>query len=75
MARATAARAAFGSTTTIGAAPAALKTAVKRQPIGPAPKTTTDSPGRAAARLVPLTTQASGSVSAAISRGGPSPSA
>ena len=68
-ARATGARAALGSTTMIRAAPAAWRTAVNRQPIAPAPKTTTDSPGRSAARFVPLTTQASGSTRAASSAG------
>ena len=42
---------------------------MNRQPIAPAPKTTADSPGRIAARFVPLTTQASGSTSAASSAG------
>ena len=49
------------------AAPEARNTAMNRQPIAPAPKTTTDSPGRTAARFVPFTTQARGSTSAAIS--------
>ena len=42
---------------------------MNRQPMAPAPKTTADSPGRIAARFVPLTTQASGSTSAASSAG------
>ena len=42
---------------------------MNRQPMAPAPNTTADSPGRIAARLVPLTTQASGSTSAASSAG------
>ena len=42
---------------------------MNRQPIAPAPNTTTVSPGRRAARFVPLTTQARGSTSAASSAG------
>ena len=69
---ATARRASVGSTTMIGDAPAARKTATKRQPIAPAPKMTADSPGRGFARLAPLTTQARGSMSAATSAVGSS---
>ena len=54
---------------TIFEAPEARKTAMNRQPMAPAPNTTADSPGRIAARFVPLTTQASGSTSAASSAG------
>src|SRR2546428_7633491 len=66
-------RLSLGSTTITGEAPAATSSAVKRQLIVPAPNTTADSPGRGTARLVPLTTQASGSMRAAT--GGASVSA
>ena len=55
-------------------APAALNIARKRQPIAPAPKMIADSPGRGFALLTPLTTQASGSMSAAIADDGASES-
>src|SRR5690349_19718687 len=67
---ATAARAGCGSTTRTGPAPAALNIARNRQPIAPAPKMTADSPGRGLALLTPFTTQASGSISAAIAADG-----
>ena len=60
---------ATGSTTTMGLQPVARKTARKRQPMAPAPMMSTDSPGRAAARRVPFTTQASGSTRAATGAG------
>src|SRR2546428_13044419 len=63
-------RLSLGSTTITGEAPAATSSAVKRQPIVPAPNTTADSPGRGTARLVPLTTQASGSMRAATGGAG-----
>ena len=49
-----------------GPRPAALNIARNRQPMAPAPKMIADSPGRGFALLTPFTTQASGSISAAI---------
>ena len=57
-----------------GVAPAALNIARNRQPIAPAPKMTALSPGRGLALLTPLTTHASGSMSAATRVGGASDS-
>src|SRR5271165_4070599 len=58
-------RPAWGSTTVTGPMPRATRAATLRAPMGPAPKTITESPGAAFDRVIPCRATASGSARAA----------